>query len=106
MTTPQSPNTRPTDLETPGDVDTPNSSIAASTNASTDADVLREQAISDALARDDVQSKQDTQQDRQVAEGEDTSSDLKAGASIQIPGELWYHVRLITPNKILFVVGA
>jgi hypothetical protein len=84
MTTPQSPNTRPTDLESPGDVDTPNKQVAASANA----DVLREQAISDSQAREDLQSKQDTQADRQVAEGEDTSSDIKAGAAIQIPGEL------------------
>jgi hypothetical protein len=27
--------------------------------------------------------------DRHVAEGEDTSSDIQAGAAIQIPGELW-----------------
>jgi hypothetical protein len=84
MTTPQSPDTRPTDLETPGDVDTPDKQVAASTNA----DVLREQAISDSQAREDLLSKQDTQVDRHVAEGEDTSSDIQAGAAIQIPGEL------------------
>jgi hypothetical protein len=84
MTTPQSPNTRPTDLESPGDVDTPDKPVTASPNA----DVLREQAISDSQAREDLLSKQDTQADRQVAEGEDTSSDIKAGAAIQIPGEL------------------
>jgi hypothetical protein len=89
MTTPQSPNTRPTDLETPGDVDTPDVDTPDKpVTASTNADVLREQAISDSHAREDLLSKQDTQVDRHVAEGEDTSSDIKAGAAIQIPGEL------------------
>ena len=134
MATPQSPDTRPTDLETPGDVDTPDTPIpaspdlptdpvtdfpmseleatedresvsdveqaiaegsritreyqAAQTDTSTDADTLREQAISDSHARDDLQDKQDTQEDRLVAEDEDTSSDIKQGTEIRISGEL------------------
>jgi hypothetical protein len=48
---------------------------------------LREQAISDSHARDDLQAKQDTQEDRLVAEDEDTSSDIKQGAQIRILGE-------------------
>jgi len=133
MATPQSPDTRPTDLETPGDVDTPDTPIpasselptdpitdfpmseleatedresvsdveqaiasgsritreyqAAQTDSSTDADTLREQAISDSHARDDLQDKQDTKEDRLVAEGEDTSSDIKQGAEIRVSGE-------------------
>jgi hypothetical protein len=91
MATPKSPDTRPTELETPGDVYTPDTPVAGSTNASTDtstdADILREQAISDAQARDDLLDKQDSKQDRLVAEGEDTSSDLQQGAAIRIPGE-------------------
>jgi hypothetical protein len=133
MATPKSPDTRPTDLETPGDVDTPDTPIAASpdiptdpvtdfpmselevtedrqstegieqaiaegariasehqaaqTDTSTDADILREQAISDSQARDDLQAKQDTEEDRLVAEDEDTSSDIKQGAAIRVPGE-------------------
>lgn len=134
MATPQSPDTRPTDLETPGDVDTPDTPIpasldlptdpvtdfpmseleatedresvsdveqaiaegsritreyqAAQTDTSTDADTLREQAISDSHARDDLQDKQDTQEDRLVAEDEDTSSDIKQGTEIRVSGEL------------------
>jgi hypothetical protein len=134
MATPQSPDTRPTDLETPGDVDTPDTPIPASpdlptdpvtdfpmseleatedresvsdveqaiaegsritreyqavqTDTSTDADTLREQAISDSHARDDLQDKQDTQEDRLVAEDEDTSSDIKQGTEIRVSGEL------------------
>jgi hypothetical protein len=134
MATPKSPDTRPTDLETPGDVDTPDTPIpassdlptdpitdfpmseleatedresisdveqaiaegaritreylAAQTDTSTDADTLREQAISDSHARDDLQDKQDTEEDRLVAEDEDTSSDIKQGAEIRISGEL------------------
>jgi hypothetical protein len=134
MATPQSPDTRPIDLETPGDVDTPDTPIPASsdlpsdpvtdfpmseleatedresvsdveqaiaeggritreyqagqTDTSTDADTLREQAISDSHARDDLQDKQDTEEDRLVAEGEDTSSDIKQGAQIKVSGEL------------------
>ncbi len=134
MATPQSPDTRPTDLETPGDVDTPDTPIpaspdlptdpltefpmseleatedresisdveqaiaegariareyqAAQTDTSTDADTLREQAISDSQAREDLQDKQDTGVDRFVAEGEDTSSDIKQGAEIQFSSEL------------------
>lgn len=84
MATPQSPDSRPTDLETPADVDTP---VAAQTNTSTDADILREQAISASQARDDLQAKQDSNEDRLVAEGEDTSADLKQGAAIRIAGE-------------------
>lgn len=133
MATPQSPDTRPTDLETPGDVDTPDTPIPASpdlptdpvtdfpmseleatedresvsdveqaiaegsqsareyqtaqTDTSTDADILREQAISASHARDDLQDKQDTQEERLVAEGEDTSSDIKQGAEIRVSGE-------------------
>ncbi len=87
MTTPQSPDTRPIDLETPGDVDTPDPPVAASTNSSTDADILREQAISASQARDDLQAKQDTPEERLVAEDEDTSSDIKQGTEIRIPGE-------------------
>jgi hypothetical protein len=133
MATPQSPDTRPTDLETPGDVDTPDTPIPASpdlptdpvtafpmseleatedresvsdveqaiaegsriareyqtsqTDPSTDADTLREQAISDSHARDDLQDKQDTQEERLVAEGEDTSSDIKQGTEIRVTGE-------------------
>ncbi len=134
MAIPQSPDTRPTDLETPGDVDTPDTPIPASPDiptdpvtefpmseleatedresisdveqaiaegaritreylaaqtddTSTEADTLREQAISDSHARDDLQDKQDTQQDRLVAEDEDTSSDIKQGAEIRISGE-------------------
>jgi hypothetical protein len=88
MATPQSPNTRPTDLETPGDVDTPDTPIPVSSNISTDADTLREQAISDSQARDDLQGKQDTPEERLVAEGEDTSADIKQGTQIQVSGEL------------------
>jgi len=133
MATPQSPDTRPTDLETPGDVDTPDTPIpassdlptdpitdfpmseleatedresvsdveqaiaeggritreyqAAQTDTSTDADTLREQAISDSHARDDLQDKQDTEEDRLVAEDEDTSSDIKQGTEIRVSGE-------------------
>ncbi len=133
MATPQSPDTRPIDLETPGDVDTPDTPVAAlpdtptdpvtdfpmseleatedretvadvepaiasgariareyqsaQADTSTDADILREQAISDSHARDDLQDKQDTEEDRLVAEDEDTSSDLKQGVEIQISGE-------------------
>lgn len=87
MATPQSGDTRPTDLETPGDVDTRDTSGAAPTNTSTDADILREQAISASQARDDVQGKQDTKEERLVAEGEDTSIDIQQGAAIRIPGE-------------------
>jgi hypothetical protein len=134
MAIPQSPDARPTDLETPGDVDTPDTPVAAlpdiptepvtefpmseleatkdresvsdveqaiasgaritreyqaaQTDTSTDADTLREQAISDSHARDDLQDKQDTQEDRLVAEDEDTSSDIKQGAEIRVSGEL------------------
>ncbi|HEY9672887.1 MAG TPA: hypothetical protein V6D11_15695 [Waterburya sp.] len=133
MATPQSPDTRPTDLETPGDVDTPDTPIPASSDlptdpvtdfpmseleatedresasdveqaiasgsriareyqaeqsdTSTEADTLREQAISDAHARDNLQDKQDTDVDRLVAEDEDTSADIKQGAEIRVPGE-------------------
>jgi hypothetical protein len=133
MATPQSPDTRPTDLETPGDVDTPDTPIPASsdlptepvtdfpmseleatedresisdveqaiasgsrttreyqaeqTDTSTDADTLREQAISDSHARDNLQDKQDTDVDRLVAEDEDTSADIKQGAEIRVSGE-------------------
>jgi len=133
MAIPQSPDSRPIDLETPGDVDTPDTPVAAlpdiptdtvidfpmseleaiearesvsdveqaiasgaritreyqtaQTDTSTDADILREQAISDSHARDDLQDKQDTDADRLVAEGEDTSSDIKQGAQIRVPGE-------------------
>jgi preprotein translocase subunit Sec63 len=133
MATPQSPDSRPIDLETPGDVDTPDTPIAAlpdtptdsvtdfpmseleatedretvadvepaiasgariareyqsaQADTSTDADILREQAISDSHARDDLQDKQDTEEERLVAEDEDTSSDLKQGVEIQISGE-------------------
>jgi len=66
MKTPKSYDTRPTDLETPGDIQQPDTSNAepnpASTNTAnnqTDADILREQAISDAQARDDLQAKQE-----------------------------------------------
>lgn len=90
MATPNSPDTRPIDLETRGDVDTPDTPLAApidtSTDTSTDADILREQAISDAQAREDIQGK-DKEYDRNVAEGEDTSSDLKQGAAMRIVGE-------------------
>jgi hypothetical protein len=48
---------------------------------------LREQAISASQARDDLQAKQDTPEDRLVAEDEDTSSDIKQGTEIRIPGE-------------------
>mgnify|MGYP006902058241 CR=1 FL=1 len=66
MTTPKSYDTRPADLETPGDVDQPDTSgeepNPASSNTAknqTDADILRERAISDAQARDDLQAKQE-----------------------------------------------
>ncbi|MEQ8995824.1 MAG: hypothetical protein RID53_04870 [Coleofasciculus sp. B1-GNL1-01] len=66
MKTPKSYDTRPADLETPGDVDQPDTSgeepNPAATNTAnnqTDADILREQAISDAQARDDLQAKQE-----------------------------------------------
>lgn len=89
MAIPQSPDTRPTDLETPGDVDTPDTPMEASTDASTDADILREQAISDSQAREDLSGKQDTkEEDRLVADGEDTSSDIQQGAEVQIPQKL------------------
>ena len=134
MAIPQSPDSRPIDLETPGDVDTPDTPVAelpdiptdavtdfpmseleaidkresvsnveqpiasgariareyqsAQTDTSTDADILREQAISDSHARDDLQDKQDTQEDRLVAEDEDTSSDIKQGTEIRVSGEL------------------
>jgi hypothetical protein len=88
MTTPQSPNTRPTDLETPGDIDTHDTPISTSSDIATDADTLREQAISDSHARDDLQAKQDTPEERLVAEGEDTSSDIKQATQIQVSGEL------------------
>lgn len=86
MEAPKSPDTRPTDLETPADVDTSDTPVAASTNTSTDADMLREQAISDSHARDDLQAKQDTKEERMATD--DTSSDIKQGAAIRIPGEL------------------
>lgn len=66
MKTPKSSDTRPTDLETPGDIEQPYASGEKSNQASTntannqtDADILREQAISDAQARDDLQAKQE-----------------------------------------------
>jgi len=68
MTTPKSYDTRPTDLETPGDVEQPdtsgekpNQAATNTANNQTDADILRERAISDAQARDDLQAKQDDQ---------------------------------------------
>ncbi|MEW6494344.1 MAG: hypothetical protein AB1589_17795 [Cyanobacteriota bacterium] len=88
MASSKSPDTRPTDLETPADVDTSDTPVAASTNSSTDADILREQAISDSHARDDLQAKQDTKEERLTTATEDTSSDIKQGAAIRIPGEL------------------
>ncbi|MEQ8972264.1 MAG: hypothetical protein RIE73_17950 [Coleofasciculus sp. C1-SOL-03] len=68
MKPPKSYNTRPADLETPGDIEQPDTSgeepNQAATNTpknQTDADILRERAISDAQARDDLQAKQDDQ---------------------------------------------
>lgn len=85
MATPQSPDTRPTDLETPDDVDVPNKSAVAPTDTSTDADILGEQAISDSHARDDLQAKQDGEEEGFADEG--TSSDIQQGATIRFPQE-------------------
>ncbi|MEQ8960460.1 MAG: hypothetical protein RLP02_21480 [Coleofasciculus sp. C2-GNP5-27] len=66
MKTSKSYDTRPADLETPGDVEQPdtsgeepNQAATNTANNQTDADILREQAISDAQARDDLQAKQE-----------------------------------------------
>jgi hypothetical protein len=65
MATPQSPDTRPTDLETPGDVDTPDTPIPASSDLPTDP--VTDFPMSELEATEDRESVSDVEQ--AIAEG-------------------------------------
>jgi hypothetical protein len=60
MATPQSPDTRPTDLETPGDVDTPDTPIPASSDLPSDP--VTDFPMSELEATEDRESVSDVEQ--------------------------------------------
>jgi hypothetical protein len=73
MATPQSPDTRPTDLETPGDVDTPDTPIPASSDLPTDP--VTDFPMSELEATEDRESVSDVEQ--AIAEDRESQENTK-----------------------------